>query len=73
MDRVEEIESAIRALPPHEYLRLVQWFREREQARWDERMDRDAASGKLDFLSKEAAWELARRATRRPAPFGPSS
>jgi hypothetical protein len=34
---------------------------ETEQARWDEQMDRDAAAGKLDFLSEEAESDLAQR------------
>ncbi|HEV3332335.1 MAG TPA: hypothetical protein VG096_15200 [Bryobacteraceae bacterium] len=55
MDRVEEIEAAISGLEPEEYGRLVQWFREREQARWDEQMDRDSSAGKLDFLFKKEA------------------
>ena len=43
MDRVEEIEAAIVSLPPEEYRRIVDWFRSREQTRWDEQMDRDSA------------------------------
>jgi hypothetical protein len=54
MDRVEEIEAAIQGLPPEEYERLVQWFRTREQSRWDEQMDRDSSAGKLDFLFAQA-------------------
>jgi hypothetical protein len=54
MERVEQIEAAIQGLPPDEYLRLVQWFRDREQARWDEQMDSDSSAGKLDFLFDEA-------------------
>jgi hypothetical protein len=54
MDRVEEIEAAITNLPPDEYRRLVEWFRAREQARWDEQLDKDSVAGKLDFLFKEA-------------------
>lgn len=57
MDRVEEIEAAITSLPAEEYQRLSEWFHEQDQARWDEQMDRDAASGKLDFLVKEAESE----------------
>ena len=53
MDRVEEIEAAIDGLPPEDYGRFVEWFRAREQARWDEQMDRDSSSGKLDFLFEE--------------------
>jgi len=44
MDRVEEIEAAIDGLPPEEYRRIVQWFRAREQERWDEQMDRDSSA-----------------------------
>jgi hypothetical protein len=54
MEPVEEIESAIDGLSPEEFLRFVNWFREREQVRWDEKMDRDSYAGKLDFLFDEA-------------------
>jgi hypothetical protein len=54
MDRVEEIEAAIASLPPEEFRRLAQWFRAREQAQWDEQLDSDSPSGRLDFLFDEA-------------------
>jgi len=54
MDRVEEIETAILRLTPEEYHRLVDWLRAREEARWNEQIDRDSAAGKLDFLFSEA-------------------
>jgi hypothetical protein len=57
MDRVEQIEATIQGLPPEKYQRLVQWFRDREQARWNEQMDRDSSAGKLDFLFDEAEHE----------------
>lgn len=59
MNRVEEIEAAITNLPPEEYRLLVEWFREREQTRWDEQMDLDNAAGRLDFLFSEAEKEAA--------------
>jgi hypothetical protein len=59
MSRVEEIEAAIESLPAEEYRRIVEWFREREQGRWDEQMDADFLSGKLDFLFDEAEIEAA--------------
>jgi hypothetical protein len=68
MDRVEEIESAIQGLPPQEYERLVEWFRAREQARWDEQMDRDSSAGKLDFLFEEAERESAQGLLREWPP-----
>jgi len=59
MSRVEEIEAAIECLSPEEYRRIVQWFRLREQRRWDEQVDADSATGKLDFLFDEAESESA--------------
>ena len=60
MSRVEEIEAAIDGLPPEDYSRIVQWFRVREQRRWDEQLDADSAAGKLDFLFEEADSEAAK-------------
>jgi len=68
MDRVEEIEAAINGLPPEEYRRIVQWFRAREQTRWDDQMDRDSCSGKLDFLFGEAESESAQGRLREWPP-----
>ncbi|MBL0156671.1 MAG: hypothetical protein IPP47_06150 [Bryobacterales bacterium] len=59
MGRVEQIEAAIEGLPPEEYRRIVQWFRVREQARWDAQLDADSSEGKLDFLFDEADNESA--------------
>ncbi len=68
MDRVEEIEDAISGLAPEEYQRLVHWFRVREQARWDEQLDRDSSAGKLDFLFAEAEEESAQDRLREWPP-----
>ena len=54
MSRVEEIEAAIDVLPPEDYQRFAEWFRERENTRWDCRMDADSAAGKLDYLFNQA-------------------
>jgi hypothetical protein len=58
MDRVEEIEAAISSLSPVECRRLARWLRELDETRWNEQIDRDSASGKLDFLFEEAVREL---------------
>jgi hypothetical protein len=57
MSRVEEIEAAIDGLPPEEYRRIIEWFRLREQRRWDEQLDADSSAGTLDFLFDEAEGE----------------
>jgi hypothetical protein len=57
MGRIEEIEDAIDRLGPEEFRRIASWVSEREQQRWDEQLDRDSNSGKLDFLFEEAEKE----------------
>jgi hypothetical protein len=54
MSRIEEIEDAINRLPPEDFRRLIHWIHQREQAQWDEQLDRDSASGRLDYLFNEA-------------------
>lgn len=69
MERVEDIESAIDGLSPEEFLHFVAWFREREQVRWDEKLDRDSDAGKLDFLFDEAEDESTKGLLREwPSP-----
>lgn len=37
--------------------RIIEWFRPREQRRWDEQSDADSSAGKLDSLFDEAEGE----------------
>ena len=53
MSRVEEIERAIRELSHDEFTQIALRVHELEQERWDAELDRDASSGKLDFLIAE--------------------
>jgi hypothetical protein len=46
MTKLERIKSEIESLPHREYMKLVNWFSER-----------DASAGKLDFLIQEALGE----------------
>ena len=59
MSSVEEIEAAIDGLPLDECKRIAEWFRVREQMRWDKQMDHDSSTGKLDFLFGEVEDESA--------------
>jgi hypothetical protein len=56
---VEEIQSAIVSLAPEEYVRLREWFIERDWEQWDQQIAADAQAGKLDFLIAEAMAEKA--------------
>ena len=58
MSRVEEIERAIQELSRDEFTRIAQHVHVLEQERWDVELDRDASSGKLDFLILEAREDL---------------
>ena len=57
--RAEEIQVAIESLHYQEYIRLRQWFSERDWGNWDRRIEADSESGKLDFLIEEALNEKA--------------
>ncbi len=57
---VEEIETEIQALPKEDYVRLREWFSEKDWEEWDKQIEADSKSGKLDFLIKEARDEKAK-------------
>jgi hypothetical protein len=50
MTQVELIQAKIESLSQEEYARLRRWFAEKDWERWDKKIEKDAASGKLDFL-----------------------
>jgi hypothetical protein len=54
MSKVEELEKAIDALPEEEYIQLRQWFSEKDWLKWDQQIEADSKSGKLNFLLQEA-------------------
>ena len=70
MDRVEEIEAAIDSLTQEEYRRIVQWFRVRDQERWDDQLDSDSSTGRLDLVFNEAESESAQDLLREWPPQG---
>jgi hypothetical protein len=55
MTKIEELEMAVSSLPEEDYSRFRLWFLERDWEKWDREIEADAASGKLDFLLREAA------------------
>jgi len=57
MSTVEEIEQAAGQLAPSEFARLASWISVRYHALWTRQMERDAVSGKLNFLFTEAETE----------------
>jgi hypothetical protein len=61
MTAVEDIKKAIEKLDPLEFDRLRAWFEHHDSARFDEKIARDAASGKLDRLADQAVADFRKR------------
>ena len=57
MSRVEQVEEAIQALDPEELSEFRAWFAEYDWGLWDQRLERDATTGRLDHLADEALRE----------------
>jgi hypothetical protein len=57
MTKLEDIQKAIAELPPDDLAKLRDWFDELEERLFDEQIERDALSGKLDWLAEEALAE----------------
>ena len=57
MLKVAEIKTAIEELAEDDFDQLRQWFLEQDWQMWDEQIERDSESGKLDFLIAEALEE----------------
>jgi hypothetical protein len=64
MSRLEEIEAAVAELAPRELERFCAWFEEFQAARFDEKIERDAAGEKLTELAANAADEHRKGRTR---------
>ena len=59
--KIKELASQ---LPPEELTALTAFLVKRDQSAWDDQMDKDAASGKLDRLFEEAERERAKGTLR---------
>ncbi|MFN6537480.1 MAG: hypothetical protein RM021_014055 [Nostoc sp. EkiNYC01] len=51
---LEQIEAAIIKLPPDEFQKLLEWFSDLGNQRWDEQLEKDIKDGKLEDLAQEA-------------------
>ena len=54
MSKINAIRKAIETLSEAEYVELRRWFSERDWKKWDQEIENDSKSGKLDFLIEEA-------------------
>ena len=60
MAQVDQIKSDIEALSLEDFAQLREWLAEKDWQLWDEQLEKDAASGKLEFLREEAEAAKAR-------------
>jgi hypothetical protein len=58
MSTVQEIEAAIRQLPPSDLSAFRNWFAEFDAAQWDRQFEEDVLAGRLDDLANEAIADL---------------
>ncbi len=54
MTQVEQIQAEIEALSHEDFVRLREWFAQKDWLLWDQHLEVDIADGKLDFLLEEA-------------------
>ena len=64
MCRVDQLKSEIEELPKEEFTELAQWLSEEDWKRWDEEIKADSATGRLDFLAREALGEKVNKSLR---------
>ncbi len=58
MTTVSEIENAIKQLSPDELLAFRQWYSAFDFESWDDQIERDSKTGKLDFLLDEVRHDI---------------
>ena len=54
MAQLEHIQTEIASLPKQDFVKLRDWIETMEWEEWDRHIAEDSASGKLDFLKREA-------------------
>ena len=54
MTQLEHIQIEITSLPKQDFVKLRDWIETMEWEEWDRQIKEDSASGKLDFLKREA-------------------
>jgi len=55
---LQEIETAIAALPPGELDALMEWIEEYRADAWDRQIEQDAEAGRLDAIIADAKQEV---------------
>lgn len=72
MGTIQEIEDAVRELPPDDLAAFRLWFAEFDASVWDRQLEADVAAGRLDKLPEEALWDQAGKGPWGEQPTTPS-
>lgn len=59
MTEIEEMQQAVSGLPDKDFWAFKSWFDELAADRWDQQIERDAASGRLDKLLAKVEADIA--------------
>ena len=54
MTQLEHIQNEISSLPKSDFAKLKNWLDSKDWDDWDKQIAADSATGKLDFLKREA-------------------
>ena len=54
MAQIDHIKTVIKTLSYEDFAHLREWIAEKDWQDWDKQIEKDVASGKLDFLRDEA-------------------
>lgn len=55
---LEELEQKISQLPPGQLAEFREWFLRFDGQQWDQRIEKDALSGKLDAIARSVVSEF---------------
>jgi hypothetical protein len=61
---VEDLEKAVAKLPPDQLAEFRAWFEAFDAARFDQKIERDAQTGRLDRLAEQAIDDFRKGRTR---------
>ena len=59
MTSVQDIKAAIEQLAPEQRAAFRAWFEAFDARQWDQQIEEDLSSGRLDWLAEEALGDLA--------------
>lgn len=63
--KVEELEKEVQQLSPDQLRQFRAWYEEFDSDKWDEQIEEDARSGKLDDIASQALQDHKAQKTKK--------